>query len=149
MIEYIRFFYTYILPLMALFSFGYIIYLLLSKRAVFERIEYDFEYAIEQNAKLSKSAIVEHFKKMSERTAEMLEHLNQEARDSLEQSIHQVHKLSEQLEQVVSNQKALNARLAELEQSNAELHNEIKKRDAIIERKTKQITRLKGGKDEV
>lgn len=140
---FIQVFYTYFLPLAALASFGYIIYLLLSKQSVFEYIEKDFEEAVEQNMKLSKSAIVEHFKEMQGRTAEMLEHLNQEAQEHLENSTQQVSKLQEQLEQVVSNQKALSSRLSELERNNAELHNEIKKRDAIIERKTKQVQRLK------
>ena len=146
MIEYIQLFYTYILPLMARLSLVYIIYVLLSKRTTFARIEYDFKYAVEQNAKLSKSAIVTHFKEMDERTHQMLDQLNNEAREQLENSMHHVHKLSEDLEKIVANQKVLNSRLSELERSNAELHNEIKKRDAIIERKTKQILRFKGDK---
>ena len=140
---YIQIFYSYILPLLAILSGGYIIYLLLSKRAVFKQIEYDFEESIERNLKLSKSAIVEHFQTMQEHTAEMLQRLELEAQEQLEQSTHHVVKLAKQLEQVVINQKALNIRLAELEQSNSRLHDEIKKRDAIIERKTKQIQRIK------
>jgi septal ring factor EnvC (AmiA/AmiB activator) len=131
---------------MALLSFGFIIFLLLSKRAVYKLIEYDFKKSIERNSKLSETAIIGHFQKMQKYTAEMLERLDQEAHEQLEQATHHVSKLREQLKQVVSNQEALNSRLAELEQSNAELHNEIKKRDAIIERKSKQIGRLKGDK---
>jgi Fe2+ transport system protein B len=51
-----------------------------------------------------------------------------------------------QLEKINNIQRTLNLfslNLQELEKANKNLHDEIKKRDAIIERKTKQIQRLK------
>jgi len=139
-------FYTYVMPLTTLFSFFYIIYLLISKRAVFKSIEKDFEESVEKNSSLSKSAIVKHFKNMQENTAEMLQNLNQEAEQHIHESIEQIETLSDQLKQITYNQQELNNRLSNLESSNEELHNEIKKRDAIIERKTRQIARLKADK---
>ena len=139
----IEIFYNYILPPITLLSFLYIIYLLLSKKFYYELIEQEFHDAIDNNRKISKNAIQEHFTKMQERTAEMLEKINNEVQEQLERSMKQAYKFDEQLSQIVYNQHILNIDLADLKQSNTELHNEIKKRDAIIERKTKQIKRLK------
>ncbi|MBD3842457.1 MAG: hypothetical protein IE909_11335 [Campylobacterales bacterium] len=136
MMYYIQIFYSYVLPLMALFSFGYIIYLLLSKRAVFELMENNFYSSVKKNSELSNEAIRTHFESIRQYTKQALQELNTDAREQLQEAL-------SSFEDINKAQIALSSQLSALQKTNAELHNEIKKRDAIIERKTKQIQRLK------
>ena len=132
----IQIFYTYILPLMALAAFGYIIYLLMTKQEDFEQIEERFYNSIKKIENLSDEAIRTHFSNVQHFTGQVLKALDQDAREQLEQT-------HAKLEDINKTQQELSYKLQELQRANAELHNEIKKRDAIIERKTKQVQRLK------
>ena len=128
--------YSYILPPMTLIAFVYIIYLLVTKKEGYEQIEKHFFDAIEKNIKLSNNAIETHFKEMKKRTKQALQKLDTDAREQLQEAL-------SSFEDINKAQRALSAQFAELQRANAELHDEIKKRDAIIWRKTKQIQRLK------
>jgi len=123
--NYYQIFYSYILPPIAFLSLLYIIYLLSIKRAYFKYIEDNFEKAVKRN-----------FEEMQYHMNQMIEKLNADAREKLEETLSSFQKINKA-------QKYLNYKLQELQKANEELHNEIKKRDAIIERKTKQIKRLK------
>jgi predicted nuclease with TOPRIM domain len=60
----------------------------------------------------------------------------------IDQEIQEIENLSQIIE-IKETISTFNNLLIDLETENKKLHNEIKKRDAIIERKTKQIARLK------
>jgi len=134
--EYVQNFYMYILPIMALVSFVYIIYLLLVKQAYFEHIKEHFHNAIDENKKLSNQAIKMHFENMQNYTKQALEQLEQDVRKQLQNTLSNFEDINEA-------QNNLNYQMKEIQRANSMLHDEIKKRDAIIERKTKQIKRLK------
>jgi uncharacterized protein (DUF3084 family) len=84
-----------------------------------------FNYYLEQLRNLV-DVEIDSIKKTSKRVN------NEDKILSIERSIENI---SEQMEKV--------------NQTNIFLHDEIRKRDAIIERKTKQISRLKKGKNEI
>ena len=133
---YIQIFYSYILPLMALFSFGYIIFLKLTRQADFDIMENNFYRALKRNSELSSEVIEAHFSDIQQYTKQALQKLDTDAREQLQEAL-------SSFEDINKAQRTLSAQFAELQRANAELHDEIKKRDAIIERKTKQIKRLK------
>jgi MFS superfamily sulfate permease-like transporter len=138
MIQYIESFYLYILPIMALLSFGYIIYLLLAKETDFYLMEEHFYNSVKRIEKLSEKAIRTHFENVEHYTGQVLKALDQDAREQLEQT-------HSKLQDINKTQQAISYQLQELQRANAQQADEIKKRDAIIERKTKQLQRLKDG----
>lgn len=127
---------NYILPFISIASTTYIIFILFTKRFYYKNIQEDFFNQIEKNKKLSHDVIREHFENMQQYTKQALKELDADAREQLQEAFRK-------FEDINKAQQALSSQLAELQRANAELQNEIKKRDAIIERKTKQVQRLK------
>jgi len=132
----IQFFYTYLLPIMALLSFGYIIYLQVTRQADFEQIEVSFYNSVKRIEGLSDEAIRTHFENVEHYTGKVLKAFGEDTREQLEQT-------HAKLLDIDTTQQALSYQLQELQRANAQQADEIKKRDAIIERKTRQIQRLK------
>jgi len=139
----------------------FIIYLLIFRSKHFKGLVKDFKNALEDNAMISRSIIYNHFDTMNTRTENMLESLTQnsqialknliddtreETEKVLRSTILNVMKISDELGSLTTAQVVLNNRLSSLEETNQYLSNELKTRDAIIERKTRQIARLKRNK---
>lgn len=132
----IQIFYSYFLPIMALVAFGWLIYLQMTKQEDFKLIEERFYDSLKHIENLSDQAIRTHFENVEHFTGEVLKALDEDARQQLEQT-------HSKLESINEMQQSLSYQLQDLQRANSELHDQIKKRDAIIERKTKQIQRLK------
>jgi len=128
--------YSYILPPMTLIAFVYIIYLLVTKKEGYEQIEKHFFDAIEKNIKLSNNAIETHFKEMKKRTKQALEELDADSREQLKGTLTYFGHINKA-------QRTLGTQLEELQRANEDLNYEIRKRNAIIERKSRQITKLR------
>ena len=138
MTHFIEIFYNYILPPIALFSVFYIIYLLLTREKNFRLMERHFYDTIEKNSAVSNEAIQKHFTNMQEYSKEALQALDTDARQELYKTLSIFDSINKNYESIAS-------QLNELQRANAFLSNEIKKRDAIVERKTKQIEKFKNG----
>jgi predicted nuclease with TOPRIM domain len=143
MIEYIQIFQLYILPGLSIIALSIIIYLQISRKAVYEVMEKSFNDTLENNRLQSKIVISKHLEDIEDQAKHMLSLINEEIHSKLNQSANQISKLSEQLEQMTIDQAKLNDEISRLHDERAKLNDEIKKRDAIIERKSKQIKRLK------
>jgi peptidoglycan hydrolase CwlO-like protein len=80
---------------------------------------------------------------MNEQTHKMLQKFHEEAHTQLTYLTSHMSQLSALFEQIIQQQESLKNELGAVHQESAKLNAEIKKRDAIIERKSKQIQRLK------
>jgi len=138
--------YTDVLPIVTLIAFIIVISLQLYKRDVYKNIEKKFFKTLDNNQKLSEVMIQKYFQKTNEQTDQMLQHLNNETQHILDQSTNDILKLQTQLRQTTKIQQLLNQRLNDFQEETTLLHNKLQEKNAIIERKSRQIKRLKGTK---
>lgn len=134
MLEFVQFFYLWILPIFSIFSIAYLISLLITKNETFNKINSEFRYAIEVNKKISNEQIKEHYKNVQNYTDAAIEKIN---------SSSQLEELTTKLELINKLQKNLVHQLQKIQSENEELNKKIKEREAIIDRKSQQISRLK------
>jgi len=133
--EYIKYG-SYIFQGVTAFSLAYLTYALATRRDYFRKTEKAFQKSIEENKKTSEDLFNEHFEMMQKNTKALLNIINDETKRSLEETIKKTNLLNSEMEKIVSSQEILTNKIVHL-------NNEIQKKDAIIERKMKQIKRLK------
>jgi len=135
--------YYYVIPLILFFTFLYVIFLIFNRKNYLYQIEQDFNQTINHAFNLLDNNFNVFVKKIDKKTEMVLSDFVEANEEQLKDITIQIKNLNEQLQQMQENQKKINNINFELSQNISHLNNEIKKRDAIIERKTKQIKRLK------
>jgi hypothetical protein len=122
---------------MLVVAFTYIIYILLRRKEDFKEINQSFYEEIIANKNLSKNVILEHFQEVEKETDRILKQFNFEAEKNFTIQIEKMKEIEKKLEYFSEMQKV------DIE----EMMQEVKKKDAIINRKNRQIERLKEEKD--
>jgi len=135
--------YFYIIPGILFLSFVYIIFLLITRQSDFQLIENNFEKSLNSLFKMTEKNFNIFANSLNNKAEQTLTQFINANEHQLKDITIQIKNLIEQLLQMQENQKKLNNINFELFQNISHLNNEIKKRDAIIERKIKQIKRLK------
>jgi len=123
--------------IMLVVAFTYIIYILLRRKEDFKEINQSFYEEIMANKNLSKNVILEHFQEVEKETDRILKQFNFEAEKNFSIQIEKMKEIEKKLEHFSEMQKV------DVE----EMMQEVKKKDAIINRKNRQIERLKEEKD--
>jgi len=123
--------------IMLVVAFTYIIYILLRRKEDFKEINQSFYEEIIANKNLSKNVIFEHFQEVEKETDRILKQFNFEAEKNFTIQIEKMKEIEKKLEYFSEMQKV------DIE----EMMQEVKKKDAIINRKNRQIERLKEEKD--
>ena len=147
LLEYIQIFYTYILPVMALVSFFYIIYLLVRKEAIFRSIEKQIYLTTEKQKDELRDSIIDFYNESKEIFENSLRLIKSETETELEKVKEELSEIQQQTRSLAYDLRNINAENKQLTETILKLKEEINKRDAILHRKEKQIQRLKGKND--
>ena len=146
LLEYIQIFYTYILPVMALVSFFYIIYLLVRKEAIFRSIEKQIYLTTEKQKDELRDSIIDFYNESKEIFENSLRLIKSETETELEKVKEELSEIQQQTRSLAYDLRNINAENKQLTETILKLREEINKRDAILHRKEKQIQRLKAKK---
>lgn len=145
-IEYTIFFQLF--PFLIVVLLGYIAYNFATAKFHYnQQIKDSFLESIEEIKQLSNQAIKGYFATVTEHTKNTLSQLKNmllNFREDMQNQLKETEKnTTESLQEMNKNLEVFSKRLQELENIILELQAGARKRDAIIERKTKQIKRLK------
>jgi len=127
----------------SLFAFLYIIYFKLKEHDHSKKIEDEFLKSIKKNQELSNEANNIHFQQMQKNGQYILDKFNSDFQIQLQKNSVNIEMLGDKLLELLQMQNLLNSDFNKLTESTIESNNEIKKRDAIIDRKNRQISKLK------
>jgi len=131
------------LKIISAVSLLFIIYLLLTRRKVFQEIENEFRTNIRHNQQLSNEANGIHFENMQQNAQKILNDFNQRLEESLNKNNSKINEQNELLQNMLNAIESLEDQLYKSSQKISLYNEKIMKRDSIIERKTNQIERLK------
>lgn len=114
-----------------------------SREEYFEEIKKDFSDAIHENQELSKEIIKNNFEETQNSANEILQNFNLYFYEKIERPLEKITQLEKKLETINNQQMQLNNNLKQLQERNIELEKELEKKEAIINRRTNKIKRMK------
>jgi len=136
------------LKIISAVSLLFIIYLLLTRRKVFQEIENEFRTNIRHNQQLSNEANSIHFENMQQNAQKILDDFNQRLEESLRTNDSKIEEQNTLLEKLSYSIKSIEKQLLECNDEIVKRDTSIRQKDAIIDKKNKQIKRLKERLDE-
>lgn len=138
-IEISKFLYTSALPVVTFLALIYIIYLLLTRRSYFKKMEQDFQNVIQDGKKRADETI--DYINTNIKGFTMLANL--ELENNLKKNTDNItltgKNINNSLDVILKKQDKLDS----LQKENERLKEELKKRDVFVERKNQQISRMK------
>jgi hypothetical protein len=136
---YVQMFYIYFLPVAMLISLIYIAYFRAIRKSDIDFIEKKITAAIEESLEFSEELTRKNFNKVEYEQEQIFDNITNRALENIKIYEEKMQNLRLNIENVILLQKEI----YDLNSIINKQADEIKKRDAIIERKTKQIKRLK------
>jgi hypothetical protein len=136
---YVQMFYIYFLPVAMLISLIYIAYFRAIRKSDIDFIEKKITAAIEESLEFSEELTRKNFNKVEYEQEQIFDNITNRALENIKIYEEKMQNLRLNIENVILLQKEI----YDLNSIINKQEDEIKKRDAIIERKTKQIKRLK------
>jgi hypothetical protein len=136
---YVQMFYIYFLPPAMLISLIYIAYFRAIRKSDIDFIEKKITAAIEESLEFSEELTRKNFNKVEYEQEQIFDNITNRALENIKIYEEKMQNLRLNIENVILLQKEI----YDLNSIINKQADEIKKRDAIIERKTKQIKRLK------